>query len=72
MAIVGLLGNLLTVIVLPRLDRGRPDISRAGNGKITSFNFALIFLVAFDSFYLVFSIFDGLYLRSFNMAEPYW
>ena len=71
MAIIGLLGNLLTVIVLPRLDRKHPNISRAGNGD-TSFNIVLIFLVAFDSFYLVFSIFDGLYLRSFNMAEPYW
>lgn len=36
-AIIGLLGNLLTVIVLPRLDRGPPNISRGGNGG-TSFN----------------------------------
>ncbi len=70
-AIIGLLGNLLTGIVLTTLDRGHPNISTAGNGD-TSFNIVLIFLGAFDSFYLFFSIFDDSYLRSFQMAEPYW
>ena len=69
-ALFGLLGNLLTVIVILKLDRAPPH-NPAGGGR-SPFNTILITLVAFDSFFLIFSLFDSGLLASFHMPEPYW
>ena len=69
-ALFGLLGNLLTVVVILKLDRAPPH-NPTGSGR-SPFNTILITLVAFDSFFLIFSLFDSGLLASFHMPEPYW
>jgi hypothetical protein len=73
-ASIGLLGNLLTVIVIFHFDRGAnngPNASHGGGGR-SPFNTILTSLVAFDSFFLMFSLMDSAYIASFHMPEPYW
>ena len=69
-ALFGLLGNLLTVVVILNFDRAPPH-NPTGGGR-SPFNTILITLVAFDSFFLIFSLFDSGLLASFHMPEPYW
>ena len=74
-AIIGLFGNLLTIVVLLWIERGSKygamGISGINYGNQSSFNAILICLVTFDSFFLVFSLFDSGFMMS-NWPEPYW
>lgn len=81
-ACVGLLGNLITVIVIFNFDRcvinggagphSNNSCSSSGAVGRSPFNTILMSLVAFDSFFLVFSIIDSAYFTSFRMPEPLW
>ena len=71
-AIFGLLGNLLTVVVILNFDRAPGPHNPIGGGGRSPFNTILITLVAFDSFFLIFSLFDSGLLASFHMPEPHW
>ena len=72
-AIFGLMGNLLTVVVFRNYDRSG---SGNGNNHLSSgrspFNTILTTLVTFDSFFLVFSLFDSGYATLFHLPEPTW
>ena len=70
-AVIGLLGNLLTVVVFLNYDNGPSNHLVVGHGR-SPFNTILITLVTFDSFFLIFSIFDSAFLASFHMPEPTW
>ena len=69
-AIFGLLGNLLTVVVFRNYDKG--SNGNGSNASRSPFNTILTTLVTFDSFFLIFSLFDSAYLTLFHLPEPLW
>lgn len=70
-AIVGLFGNFLTIIVLLWFRRG-PHINTPNSTNQSSFNAILICLVTFDTFFLLFSLFDSAFVMSQTPNEPEW
>ena len=70
------MGNLLTIVVFRNYDRGGPNnhlpSGGGGNSGRSPFNTILTTLVTFDSFNLIFSIFDSAYLNLCNLQEPQW
>lgn len=60
-ACFGLLGNLLTCLVILSLDRDR-----------SSFNTILMFLIGADTFFLIFMVIDSAYISALKSSEPSW
>ena len=71
-ATIGLFGNLLTVVVIHKIDNrigGSLFNQQQGRSPLDTI---LVALITLDSFLLFFSLFDSSYLASFHMPEPYW
>ena len=74
-AIFGLMGNLLTIVVFRNYDRTSNSGSNyppPQSGGRSPFNTILTTLVTFDSFFLGFSLFDSAYSTLFHLPEPIW
>ncbi len=70
-ATIGLLGNLLTIVVLLWIERG-PDLITPNARNQSSFNAILICLVTFDTFFLIFSLMDSGFVLFNQETEPDW